>query len=563
MQTDATRLPSGARLEAEVAVVGAGPAGIVLALELAAAGHSVILIESGGDARSAEAQRLADTASDDPAHAPMSMTTRRQLGGASNIWGGRCVPYDPLDFEPRAIVGDSEWPVGYDELEGYFARACAWCVCGEAVFDARAIPALAGRSIVPGWPEGDVCATTLERWSLPTNFRRRYHARLEASRSITLMTKLTCTEIVCGRSGSSVDHMVARTPAGDAVSVRAERYVLACGGLESTRLLFASTRAHPEGIGNHSGHLGHWYMAHIEARIARVRFSTDPGETIYGYERDPDGVYVRRRFTFAPELLAEHNLPNLAIWLENPEIADPAHESGVLSFVYLMLTSPLGRHLVSEGIRRHQIDSTHPISNRAHAANVVRELGPTARFALTFGYQRLLKRGRKAPGFFVPNASNVYALLYQGEHLPHYASSVAPTRKRDALGMPRLRTRLHIDDVDLQNAIRAHEHFDRHLRRTGLGRLEYIHENPARAIRERLFCGCHQVGTTRMSARPGDGVLNPDLAVHGFDDLFVASSSAFVTSSHANSTFMIVVFALRLADHLHHRISADATPVAG
>jgi choline dehydrogenase-like flavoprotein len=38
--------------------------------------------------------------------------------------------------------------------------------------------------------------------------------------------------------------------------------------------------------------------------------------------------------------------------------------------------------------------------------------------------------------------------------------------------------------------------------------------------------------------------------VHGIDNLFVASSSVFVTSGQANSTLTIVAFALRLADHL-------------
>ena len=47
VRIDATSLPPDAELEAEVAVVGAGPAGITLALELAGAGHSVVLIESG------------------------------------------------------------------------------------------------------------------------------------------------------------------------------------------------------------------------------------------------------------------------------------------------------------------------------------------------------------------------------------------------------------------------------------------------------------------------------------------------------------------------------------
>jgi choline dehydrogenase-like flavoprotein len=556
VQIDARRLPPESQLEADVVVVGAGCAGIVLALELADADLHVLLIESGGETFDAEAQRLGDTVGDDPAHAPMSVAARRQIGGASNIWGGRCVPYDPLDFQPRAIVPDSGWPVGYDELQGYFAGACEWCRCGEPIFDARELPGLASRSLVPGWPAGEVSATALERWSLPTNFRREYHSRLRSSPLITLATGLTCTEIVCDPSGARVAQLVGRTLDGNRVTVCAKRNVLACGGLESTRLLFASNRVHPEGIGNHSGHLGRWYMAHIEARIARIHFSTDPRETIYAHERDSDGVYVRRRFTFAPEFLAEHDLPNLAMWLENPEIADPGHGSGVLSFVYLTLASPLGRYLISEGIRQHQIDSTRGrISKRSHLANVIRDIGPTAAFALTFGYRRFVKPGRKAPGFFVPSSANVYALLYQGEHLPHYASHVEPSSERDALGLPRLRTRLHIGEVDVQNAIRAHEHFDRYLRRHDLGHLEYIHDDPATAIRERLFCGCHQVGTTRMSAHPEDGVLDPDLAVHGFGDLYVASSSAFVTSSQANSTFMIVVFALRLAEHLRRTLT--------
>ncbi len=57
-----------------------------------------------------------------------------------------------------------------------------------------------------------------------------------------------------------------------------------------------------------------------------------------------------------------------------------------------------------------------------------------------------------------------------------------------------------------------------------------------------------------MSRRSEDGVLNPDLAVHGFDDLSVVSSSAFPSSGQANSTFMIVVLALRLADRLRSEL---------
>ena len=116
---DRSSLKDGRELRAEVAVVGAGPAGIVTALSLADAGHEVLLIESGGARFDRETQRLAETAGEDPLHAPMEIATRREVGGTSNLWGGRCVPFDPLDFEPRDVTGWVRWPVGYDELEPY------------------------------------------------------------------------------------------------------------------------------------------------------------------------------------------------------------------------------------------------------------------------------------------------------------------------------------------------------------------------------------------------------------------------------------------------------------
>ncbi len=550
MLIDGSTLADGTLLNAAVVVVGAGPAGIVIALELARAGHRVILLESGGIGFDAATQALGDTVGEDPLHAPMSLATRRELGGASILWGGRCVPFDPVDFEPRSIVDHGRWPVGYDELSEYFQRACDWFVCGRAEFDAREIDGLADRSLVPGFPEGGVRATALERWSLPTRFGKQYRKPLEETQNLRLITGLTCTEVVCADSKPCVDHLVARALDGRTIRVSARRYVLACGGLETTRLLLASRRHHPTGLGNHSGHLGRWYMTHLEGRIARVRFSTPPERTIYGHERDPDGVYVRRRITFSPEFADEYRLPNLALWFVNPELADPAHGSGILSFVYLMLISPLGRHFIAEAIREAHTKSDRPVTVRAHLRNVLRDLVPATWFAVRFGYQRYLRRGRKVPAFYVRSADNVYPLGFHCEHVPHPESRVELSDQVDALGMPRLRTHLQFGAQEFAAVVRAHERLDAELRRHGIGKIEFLPGDPQEIILGQLDGGYHQAGTTRMSAEPADGVVDANLAVHGFDDLFVASSSVFVTSGQANSTFMVLAFALRLADHL-------------
>ena len=553
-----------ADLSADVAVIGAGPAGIVTALEVAAAGFDVLILESGRDRYDEKTQSLGDAAEwDSSLHAPMSLATRRQIGGASTIWGGRCVPYDPVDFDRRPWVTDHDWPVSYDELAPLFQRACDWFVCGRAVFDAARTGNLA-ESIVPGLPNEEVGTSGLERWSLPTNFGSRYRDRLRRSSRVRLVTGITCTEIAVRTDGADVDHLVCKTRKGRQIKVRARRHVIACGGLESTRLLLASRHPGGRALGNHSDQLGRWYMGHVGGVVANVRFTTPPRETIHGFERDEDGVYVHRRFSFSRELQRAEELPNVTGWLVHPDLADPRHRSGVLSFAYLALSSPAGRFLAPDALRLAMTGEPVPGvpygfgergSTSEHLKNLGREAGPTARFVLQFGAKRFLTRGRRAPGFAVYNRDNLYRLQYQGEHLPHRDSRVVLSDERDATGVPRLRIDIRFADGDVEGAVRAHRLWDEYLRRHGAGRIEYLYDDVSEAIRARLGAGFHQTGTTRMSAHAEDGVLDHDLAVHGLRTLHVVSSSAFPTSSQANSTFMIVVFGLRLAAHLRKTLA--------
>jgi choline dehydrogenase-like flavoprotein len=64
---------------------------------------------------------------------------------------------------------------------------------------------------------------------------------------------------------------------GRPVEVRARRYVIAAGAVNSAALLLRSkTTAHPDGVANGSGQLGRNYMAHTSSFVVGVRPGRDP-----------------------------------------------------------------------------------------------------------------------------------------------------------------------------------------------------------------------------------------------------------------------------------------------
>ena len=541
-----------------LAVIGAGPAGVTLTLEAARLGIDVILIESGGLEEDPLLQEVVEAAALDPMrHAPLRMTHLRQVGGTSNIWGGRSLPFDPVDFVTRSIAGDVRWPVSLEEISAFFPAACRWLDCGRDVFNAHDVPTMPA-TMFPGVDDDGVTSSSLERWSLPLSFKTAHLDDLTSNPRVRLITGLTCTEIETAPESSKAVALRCANLVGGTARIEADAFVVAAGGIESTRLLLSSTGPHGGVLGDESGHLGPGYLAHTQGVAADIHFTAPPGSAI-DFVKDVDGSYVRRRLSFTEEFQRQHDLPNIVAWIDNPEVADAAHESGELSAVYLALRSPAGP-MIAPDAQRLSITGTfipgtpyggaEMSPNPLHLANIMRHPLRTIDFMSSFGSRRLLTRGRKAPGFLIHNDRDVYPLEFQGEHRPQFDSRIWLCDERDDLGMRRVGIDLRFCDDDVEGVVRAHEQWDAFLRVNGVGHLEYLEEDPRATIWRRLGGGFHQSGTTRMSASPNDGVVDQDLRVHSTANVFVASSSTFVTSRQANPTMMIVAFAVRLAKHL-------------
>ena len=526
---------------AEVVVIGAGPVGILTGLALRAKGFKVLMLESGREKPDPAITALSEAESFDPEfhHQPETAAARR-LGGTSNLWGGRSLPFDAIDFEARPWLGLDAWPISEADLAPYLAAANAGLGAGEAVF-AEALP---GISADPAFGY-----ESLERWS---NVPRTQVLQKEALAQEGLLVALGATVLgfhydEAGRIAALDLHL----EGGARERLAAPRVVLAGGGNQSTRLLLSEQRKRSDLFGGAEGPLGRFYMGHVNGSIADIVFENRALHDGLAYHVDAHGSYVRRRITPSPATQAEAGIANVAFWPVVPAIANPEHRSGPLSAVFLALTvGPLARKLLAEPIRLKHAGPP-PYARGPHIANVLRDLPATVGFAPAFLWRNRVAKMR-LPGFFLTNPGKRYGLEYHSEHLPEATSRLRLGESADRLGMPRLVHELRFSEADAASVLTAHEALEGWLTRNGLARLDYYkapEERAANVFAEAKH-GTHQVGTIRMGTNRMEAVVDGDCRAFDVSNLHVVSTAVLPTSGQANPTLTAVQLGLRLADHL-------------
>lgn len=549
MIENANTVPRGTTVQADVCIVGAGAAGIPLALSLSGKGLSVVLLEAGERTQDPKAQaHYEGEVADERMHSPPHRYRLRGLGGSTSLWGGRCMPYDPIDFEERAWVPHSGWPISYEGLLPYYARANTWSEAGVFSYDAR--QALPGAPPMFASFESPVVRTDgLERFSCPTDFGRRYRKRLEVAPDVRVLTGAHCTGVRLDAAGAQVRALDVATLAGNRFHVNARAVVLASGGLETARLLLHSTDVVPQGVGNQFDVVGRYYQCHIAGNVGKLTIHGPTKNVRHGYEVAPDGVYCRRRMAIDAAVQRKHGLLNAVARLHFPKITDPSHRSGVLSGLVL------ARNLISYEYGKRLRDS-EPASAETmarHLLNVVRDPFDTAGF-LTHWLRKRTFATRKFPSVILSNRTNRFSLEVQGEQQPLASSRVLLTREADALGMRKLKVDWRYCAADIESVARTLDLLAGEFERTGVGRLEFDRDELEGELMRYGAYGGHHIGTTRMGTQPRSSVVDADCKVHSVSNLYVAGSAVFPTSSQANPTLTIVALALRLADRLAQRL---------
>jgi choline dehydrogenase-like flavoprotein len=578
---------ANAEFETDLIIVGAGPAGMTIAREFFHTSTRILIVESGlieEDPRfghlnavesigepTSQAQILRRIQHHGPNAPSWSSESQgfgvrcRVLGGSTHAWVGKSAAFDDTDFAARSWVPHSGWPFELDVLAPYLNRAAEILNLGPNVYDDRLWDILGAKL-----PEPRLDPEVLR--SFFWQFARSRIDKLDVMRfgrefltfdaaNVCVLTNATVTRLRVNLAGSAFEGVEVSTIDGLRSRVRAKAAVLAASGIENPRLLLVSNDVQCNGLGNQHDVVGRFLMDHPGARIGRFDTKDCPSVTerfgFYGLKHSGRVHMYMHGMALSRKIQEREGLLQCAAYMLEERAPDDPWDAlkrllqdrseNVMSDLATMVSSPA---LLAKGVGRRAIKSDRVPQAIRHF--VIETIG--RRFP-NFAAREFQTRG-------LPHKLKGLSIDAISEQRPDPNSRITLSCRCDPLGVPMARIDWRIDDDVRRSLIRLGQLIASEIPRIGLPApsLEdwVLHDQPRAAP---LIDMGHIIGTTRMSQDPRRGVVDPNCQVHGVERLYVAGSSVFPTSGHANPTLMILSLAIRLADRIKTDLQSRPAPV--
>jgi choline dehydrogenase-like flavoprotein len=523
MIKDFEKLDDGSTISADVCIIGAGAAGIAIAREFLGTQYTAVTLESGGLNPEAETQKLYDSEVVGLPHLGVHNGRARVFGGTTTLWGGQALRFDAFDLRERSWVPYSGWPISRAELDPYYERADRVLQLGAYIPYADLC---ASFGIEPPAFDSSKLYMVCSQWSPKPNFNRTYRDDLKNAHNVSVLLHANVTAIVTNKAATTVENVEFRTVGGKQGKAVARAYVICCGGIETARLLLASDRIEPYGVGNRTDLVGRYFQEHLHIRYGNLlgtsrKHLQDLFESFYqnGLKYFPL-VTLSERQQIEKQVLKIHGAASF----------DNSTCSGIAAVKSLYKTIVAKTYHDSKELRRlvrNAFMDSSELFNLAYRFYVQKRAGTSKIGPISFGAQC--------------------------ETAPNPNSRVMLAESRDQLGMRRVRLDWRLGDLERHTASVYIKTIAGEFARLGLGVFdskELADPDDLSKWVEMTHDSAHHMGTTRMNENPQLGVVDVNCRVHGIANLYIGSSAVFPTSSCSNPTLTILALCLRTADRL-------------
>lgn len=274
----------------DIAIVGAGPAGITLAQQFKSSAFQVCLLESGGWESNEKAQQLSSGSLNSPSTAVeadyVAQHSQRLFGGTGSVWGGYCRELDAADFEQRDLSFSHRWPITKDDLQPYYS----W-------------DALQRRHDLCHINDSGLDIKHYEKVIYP--FHTIHRNEFANDQNIQVILNATVLDVIL-HSAQSVAHLNVVNTGSSGISasksfqISAKVYILACGGIGNVKVLMNANGVAKKGIGNEQDQVGRHFMEH-----PHFQFYTPPALL---WLADKDAKWLYRDDRYKPAFYLRENI---------------------------------------------------------------------------------------------------------------------------------------------------------------------------------------------------------------------------------------------------------------
>jgi choline dehydrogenase-like flavoprotein len=523
MIRDFADFDEGATLEADVCIVGGGAAGITIAREFIGTRFSLLMLEAGGLQAEEETQKLYESEVVGLPHTGVHDGRARVFGGTTTLWGGQALRLDAFDLQEKSWVPYSGWPISREELDPFYDRA-------ERVLQLG--PHISYRDLCTGFglepPGFDPARVYMEcsQWSPMPNFGTTYRQELRSASNISVLLHANVTSVITNDSATAVEKIEFRTLTGKQGTAKARVYVICCGGIETARLLLASNRVEPQGLGNKHDLVGRFFQEHIHIRFGDLL--TNGRRCLQNYFESfyRNGLKYFPLIVLSPREQAEKYL----LSVHGSAMFDDTKDSGIVALKQLFRM-----------VRRRTKGG--PGELWGFLRDALTSPGDLCRLGYRFYIQKRSGTPRHGP---------IY-IGAQAEVAPNPNSRITLSKAEDRLGMRKVKLDWRMGELERRTLyeyikVIASEFERLRLGSFDMGQVRSLDDSVAWV--RMAHDSAHHMGTTRMHESPQQGVVDPDCKVHGVDNLYIGSSAVFPTSARSNPTLTILALCLRLADRL-------------
>ncbi len=474
-------------------IIGSGPAGISLAIELEKKKIQSIILEAGEFDYSEDSQKFYKTeVVGDHLVDAIEYTRLRMFGGTSVHWGGTCRTLDDSDFK--------NWPISKKDLNQYVDRAAKILDIKNPNFREKKINE--NLKIVEFQNSIDLKEPELR---IPVNFGEKYKEIINKSKNIDLILRSPVTKII-GRN--KLAQNVEINYLGQKYYLKGKKYILATGGIENSRILLWSKENNNNFINKDLPIGNYWYTHpfHIlgkgftdKKKIKDVlKHEFNEFYNMFGWGIDT------KTFNISPtqKFMNENKILNSCLFITLHDRKNDDFKDIIKNF--LCFAPEISKKIVKK-------------------------------------FEKTLYCGTTFSSAWEQN--------------PNYNNRIELSKQTDPIGVPYVKIFYKKDEIVRKTAKVMMEEVAKLLIENDMGRVNISEFLLNKQDYQTDGGGQHHLGGTIMGNNYKSSVVDKNLKLHSTENLYVLGSSVYPSGGHANPTLTIVQLSCRLADQIYEEFN--------